>query len=195
MEQVIANTPSRKLEDITSKSYLDQAFENAKKWCARNLPVKLNGLAEGFDYSAFQYNTNGFDEEMVSSGMSLSKDKEALIIVSPRKLNHLIMSEVLADNKKKNRYAHIGLEETEIRGSIQVDPESIFINKMTEHIVENDRFLKIRMLKLACSWKYDLSPEDAGYMMENLNRKERGLQLRPYIAPEPVEIPYIALDI
>ena len=72
----------QKLEDITSKEFLDQALQNATFWCQFNLPKYLHEFYNGFDYSIFRY----IIDNSIISDMCLDDEEPGLIRVSTNKL-------------------------------------------------------------------------------------------------------------
>jgi hypothetical protein len=58
--------------------------------------------------------------------------------------------------------------------SVEVDPESMFVREITKVIINHGL-----LLRFYCAYKLGLFYEDTAYMIENLNRKQRGLKERP----------------
>jgi hypothetical protein len=168
------STPTQPLEEITSEEYLNRAFEDAKEWCERNLPYHLSGLAMGFDYTIFKHEIAAYEQEMASHGMRISDEKKGLIQVSVSKLKHLELREEQFKTNNKTRCTRLGYEKTPVKGSVEIDPESMFVREITEFVI-NRSFL----LQFYCVYNLGLSNEEAAYMIENVNRKQRGLKPRP----------------
>ena len=109
---------TKKLEDITSKEFLDKALKNAKSWCQLNLPTCLQGFQNGFDYPIFRYI---IDNDLVGTVMALDNKKPGLIRVSTKELKWY--------KQKEDHFKAYGLKEPE------TDPRSMFIHEITEFIV------------------------------------------------------------
>ena len=152
-----------KLEDITSKEFLDKALENAKSWCQLNLPTCLQGFQNGFDYSIFKYI---IDNEMIGADMRLDENKQGLIRVSARKLKW--------HQKREEHFRKDDKLYGNIREPVEVDPESIFIHEITEFIVS-----KTPEVFLHYFFKMEF-PHPIALQIENINRIERGLKKWPY---------------
>jgi hypothetical protein len=58
--------------------------------------------------------------------------------------------------------------------NVEVDPESMFVREITKSIISRSF-----VLRFYCGYKLGLLGEDTAYMIENLNRKQRGLKERP----------------
>ncbi|MCX6710123.1 MAG: hypothetical protein NTV63_04210 [Candidatus Woesearchaeota archaeon] len=145
--------PSQKLEDITSKEYLDKTLENAKSWCLNNLPKHLQGFQNGLDYDIFHY---VIDNEMIGSDMCLDNKEEGLIRVSTRKLQWYI--------EREKYFGQYGHKEPE------TDSESMFIHEITEFLVH-----KIPEVFSHYFSKMEF-PHSVARKIENINRRERGLK-------------------
>ena len=153
MEILFIMRSSQKLEDITSKEYLDKTLESAKSWCSTQLRAHLYGFNNGFDYDIFHYVINN---EMIGSAMCLDDKEEGLIRVSTKKLQWYI--------EREKHFEQYGLKEPE------TDPESIFIHEITEFLVH-----KIPEIFLHYFSKMEF-PHSVARKIENINRRERGLK-------------------
>ena len=160
----------QKLEDITSKEYLDKALENAKKWCQENLPKYLHNFNDGFDYNIFHYI---IDNKMIGPDMCLDDKISGLIRVSTRKLQHFQEREDFFREHGNLRFAKVNEKVIEIEGSVGVDPESMFIHEITESM-----FVYYPELLLYYLPKNQF-PHDIAYNLENINRLERNLKPWP----------------
>lgn len=160
---------TKKLEDITSKEFLDKALENAKSWCQFNLPEYLK-LEDRFNYlniiykykfdcSIFKYI---IDNEMIGTigaDMALDDKKPGLIRVSAEKLKWY--------KQKEDHFKAYGLKEPE------TDTMSMFIHEITEFIVsETPEVFLYYFLKREF-------PHSIARQIENINRIERGLKKWP----------------
>ena len=154
---------TKKLEDITSKEFLDKALENAKSWCQLNLPNYLQGFQNGFDYSIFRYI---IDNKMIGSDMRLDENQQGLVRVSTRKLKW--------HQKREEHFRKDDKLYGKIRDPVEVDPESIFIHEITEFIVS-----KTPEVFLYYFSKMEF-PHPIAWQIENINRIERGLKKWPY---------------
>ena len=120
----------QKLEDITSKEFLDQALQNATFWCQFNLPKYLHEFYNGFDYSIFRY----IIDNSIISDMCLDDEEPGLIRVSTNKLRWYQQREDFFKEHPIIRYGKIGSKTTRIIGPIKIDPESGFVHEITEFI-------------------------------------------------------------
>ncbi|MBI2047238.1 hypothetical protein HYT26_03695 [Candidatus Pacearchaeota archaeon] len=161
----------QKLEDITSKEYLDKALEAAKTWCRVNLSKHIQNFQDKFDYKIFNY---AVDNKMVGPDMCLDKQNNGLIRVSTRKLKWYIEREKHFKDYRMIRYAKIADKNIKIEGYVEIDPESMFVHEITEFIVS-----KIPEIFFFYFSKMEF-PHFLAYQIENINRKERGLKIWPY---------------
>ena len=148
---------TKKLEDITSKEFLDKALKNAKSWCQLNLPTCLQGFQNGFDYKIFCYI---IDNKMIGSDMRLDENQQGLIRVSTRKIKWY--------KQKEDHFKAYGLKEPE------TDPRSMFIHEITEFIVSKTPEVFLHYFP-----KREF-PHPIARQIENINRIERGLKEWPY---------------
>ena len=146
---------SQKLEDITSKEYLDKALESAKSWCSTQLRVHLYGFNNGFDYDIFHYVINN-NSSCFGSDMCFRDKEEGLIRVSTKKLQWYI--------EREKHFGRYGLKEP------KTDPESMFIHEITEFLV-----YKIPEIFSHYFSKREF-PHSVARKIENINRRERGLK-------------------
>ena len=149
---------TKKLEDITSKEFLDKALKNAKSWCQLNLPTYLQGFQNRFDYSIFRYI---IDNEMFGSDMRLDENQQGLIRVSTRKIKWY--------KKKEDHFKAYGLKEPE------TDPRSMFVHEITEWIILN----KLGLLNQPGYISNAIGVHSVANKIENINRIERGLRKWP----------------
>lgn len=170
MEILFIMQTTQKLEDITSKEYLDTALENAKSWCLSNLPEYLQGFQNGFDYEIFHYIV---DNEMIGSDMRLDEEQEGLVRVSTRTLKWYEERENYFRENGMIRWAKIGDEIIKIEGAVEIDPESMFVHEITEFIAN-----KIPEIFLYYFSKMEFA-HSVAYSIENINRRERGLKEWP----------------
>ena len=161
MRRLFVMQPTQKLEDITSKEYLDQALENAKSWCSNNLPKHFKGFQKGFDYDIFHY---VIDNEMIGADMRLDEEQEGLIRVSARKLRWY---------QEREEYFRRDKLYSKIRKPVEIDPESMFVHEITEFIINKTPKL------LSYCFSRTETPHSLAYHIENINRKERGLKEWP----------------
>jgi hypothetical protein len=61
-----------------------------------------------------------------------------------------------------------------IRGAVEVDPESMFVHEIVEYVIYNEPELLFSYLL------NDQSPHFIAYLVENINRTERGLKEWPW---------------
>ena len=161
---------TQNLEDITSKEHLDMALENARSWCSGNLQKYLQGFQNGFDYSIFYYI---LDNEMIGSDMALDDEQEGLIRVSTDKLKWYQKREDFFRENDMIRWARKEGNTIQIRGAVEIDPESMFVHEMTEFIIsKTPEILLNYLLKMEF-------PHFVAYRIENINRRERGLKEWP----------------
>lgn len=158
-------------EDITSKEYLDKALENAKSWCSKNLSKHLSGLKNSFDCSIFHYVV---DNGMVGYDMRLDEEQNELIRVSTEKLKWYLEKEKLIEESQIARYVRRHDKVIFIRGAVEVDPESMFVHEIVEYVIYNEPELLFSYLL------NDQSPHFIAYLVENINRTERGLKEWPW---------------
>ncbi|MBU3941530.1 MAG: hypothetical protein KKF74_01310 [Nanoarchaeota archaeon] len=142
-----------KLEDITSKEFLNKALENAKSWCQLNLPTCLQGFQNGFDYPTFRYI---IDNDLVGTAMALDNKKPGLIRVSAEQLKWY--------KQKEDHFKAYGLKEPE------TDPRSMFVHEITEFIVSKTPEVFLHYFP-----KREF-PHSIARQIENINRRERGLR-------------------
>lgn len=142
----------KKLEDITSKEYLDKALENAKSWCSTQLQLHLYGFKNGFDYDIFHYI---IDNKMLFADMCLDDKEKGLIRVSTDKLKWYTEIE--------EHLRQYGPREQE------TDPESMFIHEITEFIVYKIPEVLLHYFSIT-DFAHNIARE-----IENINRRERGL--------------------
>ena len=148
---------TKKLEDITSKEFLDKALKNAKLWCQNNLSEYLQDFQNEFDYSTFRYI---IDNKMIGATMALDNKKPRLIRVSAEQLKW--------HKQKEDHFKAYGLKAPE------TDPRSMFIHEITEFIVS-----KTPEIFLYYFSKMEF-PHPIARQIENINRIERGLREWPY---------------
>ena len=163
---------TKKLEDITSKEFLDKSLENAKFWCQLNLP-KYFEFEDEFNYPNATYNYNNYkfdysifryiiDNEMIGSDMRLDENQQGLVRVSTRKLKW--------HQKREEYFRKYDKLYGKIREPVEVDPESIFIHEITEFIVCKNPIL------LLPYFSQRQFPNSIARQIENINRRERGLR-------------------
>lgn len=150
---------AKKIEDITSKEYLDEVLKNAKSWCKNNLKKFLYNFQNGIDYDIFHY---VIDNQMIGSDMRLDNEEHGLIRVSTEKLKwYLKREEFFGKNK--------------IREPVEIDPESIFVHEISEWIILN----KFRLLNQPGYVTNALGFHRAAREIENINRMGRNLKKWP----------------
>jgi len=149
-------TTAQKLEDITSKEYLDETLENAKSWCLDNLLKYFQGFQNGVDYSIFCY---VIDNEMIGLDMRLDENQQRLIRVSTRKLKWY---------QEREGY----FRKCKIREPVEVDSESMFIHEITEWII----LKRLGLLNQPGYVSNAIGAHSVASEIENINRKERGLK-------------------
>lgn len=157
------------IEDITSKEYLDNALKNAVSWCSDNLSRYLKGFQDDFDYSIFHYVV---DESILGADMCLDDKKKGLVRVSTKKLKKYLEIENIHKTEIWPRYAQKGNESRLIEGAVEIDPESMFVHEMAEHIIYN-------VPEVLINYFLKKDPHLVAYEIENINRAERGLELWP----------------
>ncbi len=136
-----------------TEDYLDSALSNAKKWCSESLSKHLEGYSGGFDFSIFYYI---IDNEMIPD-MCLDEEVDGLIRVSLRKIKWYL------DREEFFKEHNIPYSE--------YDVESTFTHEMIEYLVHKDKSVYLDYIK-----KFGLTtPHKTALMIENINRKERGL--------------------
>ena len=170
-------TQTLDIEDITSVDFLNNALSDAREWCAENHPLHLKGFEGEFDYSIFNY---VIDNTRAGQDMRLDQRHKGLIRVSTsilkwydgeREAHHALKS-------VPKRYGSIidvlgSVDRRLIVGATEIDPQSRFVNQMTEFIIYNNRFVFAHHPYLP---NY---PHPRAHMIENVNRQERGLELWP----------------
>jgi len=139
-----------KLEDITSKEFLDKALQNAKNWCQKNLSKHLHGFQNRFNYEIFHYL---IDDELLGYDMYFNEEEKGLIRVSTNQLKW---------HKERELSLEMQFPET--------DPESMFIHEITEFIL-----YKTPEVFLHYFSKMEF-PHSVALQIENINRRERGLK-------------------
>ncbi len=161
--------------DITSKDFLDEAFSNAGEWCNENHTLYLKGL-EDYNYNIFSY---AIDNSRAGHDMRLDKMQKGIIRVSTTILNWYKEREAHhAVESVPRRYGRVidllgSVERRQIIGATEIDPQSRFINQITEFILYNNRFVFEH-------YPYPANlPHPQAHMIENANRQERGLNLWP----------------
>lgn len=163
---------TKKLEDITSKEFIDKALKNAKSWCQLNLPEYLK-LEDRFHYLnityKFKFDCSIFryiiDNKMFGSDMRLDENQQGLVRVSTRKLKWYQKREELF-RKYDKLYG-------KIRKPVEVDPESMFVYAITAFIVWKNPILLLPYF----SQRQFTHP--IARQIENINRIERGLREWP----------------
>lgn len=144
------------------KECLDSALKNAKTWCSTNLPKYLRGF-RGADYGVFKYVV---DDEIIDD-MLFEKTEPAVIHVSPKRIQWY--------QGMGHLFKERGIE------FMEFDIESVFVHEIVESIIsffpgafdpelyEYVYFYKTHGLGRG---------HDEGIRMQNINRAERGLNLR-----------------
>lgn len=153
-----------KLEDITSKEFLDKALKNAKLWCQNNLSKYLQDFQNGVDYGIFCYI---LDNKMIGSDMRLDENQQGLVRVSTRKLKW--------HQKREELFRKYDKLYGKIREPVEVDPESTFIHEITEWIILN----KLGLLNQPGYISNAIGVHSVSNKIENINRIERGLREWP----------------
>lgn len=148
-----------KLEEIISKEYLNKALENAKYWCLNNLQKYIKGFQNKIKYNIFYY---VIDNEMIPD-MRLDEKQKGLIRVSTRALKQY---------QEREEYYKQDKFYSKIRGSVKVDPESMFVHEITEFILILPIFIDMEI------WfsNYFGRSHETAREIENINRRGRGLK-------------------
>jgi len=143
------------IEDITSKEFLDMAFENSKYWCLNNLPIYFKSDVK-INYDIFKYR---IDNEMIGSiGSDMCFDESGQIRVSQKKIKFYQEREKVFEFEP------------------ETDPESMFIHEIAEFIINKNHEI---MLDYLNEFRFP-APHLIARKIENINRKEKGLREWPY---------------
>ena len=156
--------PERETRALVSEEVLTKSLESARSWCRNNLGRCVRGVVCKYDYDIFRFI---IDNEQISD-MSLDPKEEGLIRVSQKNLDFL----------KRRREAFCEMmgidrscEDDVIMGAAEVDIESIFVHEIAEFIVNVNTSVYLQNCVPLTRF-----PHDVACIVENANRKERGLK-------------------
>ena len=137
---------------LASEEVLTRSLESALSWSRNNLGRYVRGVVCKFNYDIFRFI---IDNEQMSD-MCLDPIEEGLIRVSQKQLNFL----------KRRQEAFCGMME-----GVEVDLESIFVHEIIEFIMNIDTSVYLQNCVPLTRF-----PHDVACIVENANRKERGLK-------------------
>jgi hypothetical protein len=137
---------------LVSEEALAKSLESARSWCKNNLNRFVRGIVCKFNYDIFRFI---IDNEQISD-MCLDPKEEGLIRVSQKQLDFL----------KRRQEVSCGM-----MGAVEIDLESIFVHEITEFIVDTDTSVYLQNCV-----PFPKFPHDVARIVENANRKERGLK-------------------
>ncbi|MCJ7805820.1 hypothetical protein MUP46_04245 [Patescibacteria group bacterium] len=137
---------------LASEEALTRSLESARSWSKNELGRYVRGVVCKFNYDIFRFI---IDNEQMSD-MCLDPKEEGLIRVSQKQLDFI----------KRRQEAFSGMI-----GAAEVDPESIFVHEITEFIVDIDTSVYLQNCVPLTRF-----PHDVACIVENANRKERGLK-------------------
>jgi len=173
MDEITATIKNRRslgLEDITSQEFLDVALKNAVEWCKGNLHKHIEKLSGEVDYAMFKY---AVVDKLVSFDMCLDEQNPGLILISADKLKWYEQRESYFEEQGMRRSVLVDGRPMEIFGSVEIDPESMFVHEITEFIASKDTEVFLHYIS-----RMEF-PHDTGTRLENINRLERGLEPWP----------------
>jgi len=144
--------PERETRALVSEEVLTKSLESARSWCRNNLGRCVRGVVCKYDYDIFRFI---IDNEQISD-MCLDSKEKGLIRVSQKNL----------DSLKRRREVLC-----EMMGMAEVDIESIFVHEIAEFIVNVNTSVYLQNCVPLTRF-----PHDIACIVENANRKERGLK-------------------
>ena len=149
---------------LASEEVLTRSLESARSWCRNNLGRYVRGVVCKFNYDIFRFI---IDNEQISD-MCLDPEEEGLIRVSQKQLDFL--------KRRQEAFCEImgvsrSYEGEMIMEAAEVDLESIFVHEITEFIVDID--ISVYLQNCVPLTRF---PHDVACIVENANRKERGLK-------------------
>lgn len=147
--------PERETGAFASEEALAISLESARSWSKNNLGRYVLGVGCKFNYDIFRFI---IDNEQMSD-MCLDPKEEGLIHVSQKQL----------DSLKRRQEVFCEMVRT-----AEVDLESFFVHEITEFIVSIDPSVYLQNCV-----PFPKFPHDVACIVENANRKERGL--KPWI--------------